>query len=199
MLVHPEGFYAAQKIDLRLGVQVDRVDTKQARSPHDGGRGAPATVRCCWRWAPCRDEARPPVTTSPASTNLRQQADSTRSAPPPRARATPWWSGPATSAWSAAFTLQQLGLAVTLIEASARGCFSASRGAGRFRRSSRPRRSAAWISVCARTTRWSGFVGGTGRLTSGIEGRSGEGSALRTWWCLPAGVAPSTDFLKDSG
>jgi NADPH-dependent 2,4-dienoyl-CoA reductase/sulfur reductase-like enzyme/predicted acylesterase/phospholipase RssA len=192
MLVHPLDFYEAQKIDLRLGVRVARIDTGQREVHTEAGEVvryrqmllAPGAM-------PRRSSA--PGHTLPGIYYLRQRADVDAIRAAVQSGRGAVVVGASYLGMEVAFTLQALGLSVTLIEAGPRV----------LPRLEAPKISAFYQTVADRrgiavrlTDTVERFIG-TDHL-EGIETRRGE-TLPADLVVMASGVAPTTEFLKDSG
>lgn len=192
MLVHPMEFYAAQKIDLHLGVRVARVDAEQRQLHTTAGE----VVRYRQMLLAPGATPRRSLATGNALTGiyyLRQlaDADAIRTAAQRGRRAVVVGAG--YLGMEVALTLQKLGLSVTLIESAPRVL---------------PRLEAPEIStffqmvvgqrgIAVRLDDTVERFIGTDRL-QGIETRSGE-TLPADMVVLASGVVPTTEFLKNSG
>src|SRR5271167_4468262 len=187
MLVHP-----VEKIDLRLGVRVARVDTQQ-RQVHttDGEVVRYGQMLLAPGATPRQSSAA--GQTLPGIYYLRQRADADaiRTAAQRGRRAVV--IGASYLGMEVAFSLQELGLSITLIEAGPRVL---------------PLLEAPEISTFFQTV--AGQRGIAVRLDDTVERFTGmdrlEGIETRSGETLPAdlvvlatGVVPTTEFLKDSG
>ena len=184
ILVHPVDFYAAQKIDLRLGVRVARVDTQQRQVHTTAGE----VVRYGQMLlAPGATPRRSSAAghTLPGIYYLRQRADADaiRTAAQSGRRAVV--IGASYLGMEVAFSLQELGLSVTLIEAGPRVL---------------PFLEAPEISTFFQTV--AGQRGIAVRLDDTVERFIGtdrlKGKAarlcLRTWSCLPRAWSRPRNF-----
>ncbi len=192
MLVHPLGFYAAQKIDLRLGVRVSRVDTKLQRVHTTTGEVFRYRQMLLAPGATPRRSAAAGHDL-PGVCYLRQptDADAIRAAAKSARRAVV--VGASYLGMEVAFTLQLLGLSVTLIEAGPRVLpFLEAPEVSAFFQTLAGQRGIA-VRLEDPVVRFSG----TDRV-EGVETRSGE-TLPADLVVIASGVVPSTDFLKDSG
>jgi NADPH-dependent 2,4-dienoyl-CoA reductase/sulfur reductase-like enzyme/predicted acylesterase/phospholipase RssA len=192
MLVHPAAFYADQKIDLRLGVRVARVDDK-AREVHTTA-GEVVRYRQMLL-APGATPRRMSVAGHdlPGVCYLRDKADADaiRSAAQGGRRAVV--VGASYLGMEVAFTLQGLGLSVILIEAEARVLPRLEAPAiSDFFQAAAARRGIA-VRLEDTVARFLGHD----RL-EGIETRRGE-TLPADLVVLATGVVPATDFLQGSG
>jgi Pyridine nucleotide-disulphide oxidoreductase len=177
MLVHPVGFYAAQEIELRLGVRVARVDTQQRQMLLAPGA------------APRRSSAAGHAL--PGIHYLRQRAetDAIRAAAQSGRRAVVI-IGASYLGMEVAFSLRELGLSVTRSRpARAYSPFSRRR---RFRRSSRRSRASAGSRSV-----WTIPSSDLPEQTASRQlKRRAARLCLRTWSCLPQAWSRLRDFCK---
>ncbi len=192
MLVHPVDFYAAQKIDLRLGVRVARVDAQQRQVHTTAGEVvrygqmllAPGAT-------PRRSSAAGHALPGIYYLRQRAEADAIRTAARSGRRAVV--IGASYLGMEVAFSLQELGLSVTLIEVGPRI----------FPLLEAPEISTFFQTVVGQrgiAVRLDDTVErftGTDRL-DGIETLSGE-TLPADLVVIASGVVPTTEFLKDSG
>lgn len=119
MLVHPVEYYAAQKIDLRLGVRVARVDTKQRQVHTTAGEVVRyGQMLLAPGAAPRRSSAAGHTLPGAYYLHERADADAIRAAAQSGRRAV--IVGASYLGMEVAFSLQELGLSVTLIEVGPR-------------------------------------------------------------------------------
>jgi NADPH-dependent 2,4-dienoyl-CoA reductase/sulfur reductase-like enzyme/predicted acylesterase/phospholipase RssA len=192
MLVYPMSFYDEQKIDLRLGVRVARVDTKQRHVHTTAGE----VIR--YRQMLLAPGAAP-RRSSAAGSGLpgihylrgRDDADSIRIAAGSARRAVV--VGASYLGMEIAFSLQKIGLSVTLIEMGPRVLpFLEAPEISAFFQAAASERGIA-VRLDDTVERFTGV----GHVEE-IETRNGEVLPVDLV-VLASGVTPATDFLKDSG
>jgi NADPH-dependent 2,4-dienoyl-CoA reductase/sulfur reductase-like enzyme/predicted acylesterase/phospholipase RssA len=192
MLVHPVEFYPAQKIDLRLGVRVASVDTQQRQVHTAAGEVVRyGQMLLAPGAAPRRSSAAGHALPGIHYLRQRAEADAIRTAAQSGLRAVV--IGASYLGMEVAFSLQKLGLSVTLIEVGPRVLpLLKAPEISTFFQAVVGQRGIA-VRLDDTVVR---FIG-TDRL-EGIETRSGE-TLPADLVVIASGVVPTTEFLKDSG
>jgi NADPH-dependent 2,4-dienoyl-CoA reductase/sulfur reductase-like enzyme/predicted acylesterase/phospholipase RssA len=192
MLVYPLDFYAENKIDLRLGVRVARVDTKQRQVHTAAGEVlrygqmllAPGTV-------PRRSSV--PGNDLAGIYYLRQRADADAIRAAAQSGRKAVVLGASYLGMEVAFSLQKLGLSVTLIEVGPRVLpfIQAPEISAFFETAASQRGIAVRLNDTAERFTGAGHI-------EAVETRNGE-TLPADMVVLASGVVPATEFLRDSG
>jgi NTE family protein len=192
MLIHPVDFYAAKHIDLRLGVRVDRVDTARREVTTTAGEVFRYNQMLLAPGASPRRSAAPGGDLS-GIYYLRQRADADAIRVAARSGRKAVVVGASYLGMEVAFTLQKLGLSVTLVEAGPRVLpFLEAPEISTFFQA-----AASRLGIAVRLNDTVVRFAGASRVEA-VETQSGA-SLAADMVVMASGVTPGTDFLKDSG